>query len=73
MPQPGDASYPGGRYRTIAADGMGSAHPGCSVARRQNSRTRPMRRPNPCPRALAQRTSAVDTVHVNPPRLQVVP
>ena len=32
MPQPGDASYPGGRYRTITADGMGNAHPGCSVA-----------------------------------------
>lgn len=32
MPQPGDASYPGGRYRTLAADGMGNKHPGCSVA-----------------------------------------
>ena len=31
MPQPGDATYPGGRYRTINADGMGNAHPGCSV------------------------------------------
>lgn len=26
MPQPGDAQYPGGRYRTIAA------HPGCAIA-----------------------------------------
>jgi len=32
MPQPGDATYPGGRYRTIAADSTGSAHPGCSAA-----------------------------------------
>ena len=31
MPQPGDTSYPGGRYRTLVADGMGNAHPGCSV------------------------------------------
>ncbi len=32
MPQPGDAMYPGGRYRTIAPDGAGNAHPGCSTA-----------------------------------------
>jgi hypothetical protein len=32
MPQPGDAMYPGGRYRTLAPDGAGNAHPGCSVA-----------------------------------------
>jgi hypothetical protein len=32
MPQPGDAMYPGGRYRTIAADSAGAAHPGCSTA-----------------------------------------
>lgn len=31
LPQPGDASYPGGRYRTLTPDGMGKAHPGCSV------------------------------------------
>ncbi|MEO8702686.1 MAG: hypothetical protein ABI867_21760, partial [Kofleriaceae bacterium] len=30
MPQPGDAMYPGGRYRSVAADASG--HPGCSVA-----------------------------------------
>jgi hypothetical protein len=32
MPQPGDAMYPGGRYRTLAADATGAAHPGCSTA-----------------------------------------
>jgi hypothetical protein len=32
LPQPGDASYPGGHYRTLAADASGAAHPGCSVA-----------------------------------------
>jgi hypothetical protein len=31
LPQPGDAMYPGGRYRTIAADGAGHGHPGCTV------------------------------------------
>jgi pimeloyl-ACP methyl ester carboxylesterase len=32
IPQPGDAMYPGGRYRTIAPDGSSNIHPGCSVA-----------------------------------------
>lgn len=32
MPQPGDAMYPGGRYRTITADATGTPHPGCAVA-----------------------------------------
>ncbi|HEU0034039.1 MAG TPA: hypothetical protein VFQ53_25605 [Kofleriaceae bacterium] len=32
MPQPGDAMYPGGRYRTLTADGAGAGHPGCSIA-----------------------------------------
>lgn len=32
MPQPGDAMYPGGRYRSIAADSNGAMHPGCSTA-----------------------------------------
>jgi hypothetical protein len=32
MPQPGDAAYPGGRYRTLAPDGGGHVHPGCSIA-----------------------------------------
>ncbi len=32
MPQPGDAMYPGGRYRTLKADTTGMAHPGCSAA-----------------------------------------
>src|ERR1043165_1167309 len=32
MPQPGDAMYPGGRYRSLAADGGGSMHPGCTTA-----------------------------------------
>ncbi|HEY0252817.1 MAG TPA: hypothetical protein VGC41_14880, partial [Kofleriaceae bacterium] len=31
MPQPGAADYPGGRYRTIAADSAGKVHPGCST------------------------------------------
>lgn len=30
MPQPGDAMYPGGRYRTIDGSG-GGMHPGCST------------------------------------------
>ena len=32
LPQPGDATYPGGHYRTIAADTSGVAHPGCTTA-----------------------------------------
>jgi hypothetical protein len=32
MPQPGDAMYPGGRYRTLTPDGSGAAHPGCTTA-----------------------------------------
>ena len=32
MPQAGDAMYPGGRYRTLAADEMGNMHPGCTTA-----------------------------------------
>ncbi len=31
LPQPGDTTYPGGRYRTIGADGSGKTHPGCTV------------------------------------------
>jgi hypothetical protein len=31
MPQPGDAMYPGGRYRTIGADSTGMTHPGCTT------------------------------------------
>jgi pimeloyl-ACP methyl ester carboxylesterase len=31
LPQPGDASYPGGHYRTITADSAGKIHPGCTV------------------------------------------
>ena len=31
LPQPGDDAYPGGRYRTLNADGGGKMHPGCSV------------------------------------------
>lgn len=31
LPQPGDASYPGGRYRTIAPDAEGKGHPGCTT------------------------------------------
>ncbi|HEY5944407.1 MAG TPA: hypothetical protein VIV40_02905, partial [Kofleriaceae bacterium] len=32
LPQPGDATYPGGRYRTIAPDTAGNPHPGCTAA-----------------------------------------
>jgi hypothetical protein len=32
MPHAGDASYPGGHYRTLDADAGGAIHPGCSVA-----------------------------------------
>lgn len=32
LPQPGDASYPGGRYRVLASDATGTPHPGCSIA-----------------------------------------
>ncbi|MBA3460390.1 MAG: hypothetical protein H0T46_10545 [Deltaproteobacteria bacterium] len=32
MPQPGDAMYPGGRYRAIAPDTGGAMHPGCTTA-----------------------------------------
>ncbi|CAN5904427.1 hypothetical protein BH11MYX3_BH11MYX3_26600 [soil metagenome] len=32
MPQPGDAMYPGGRYRSLATDSAGAMHPGCSTA-----------------------------------------
>lgn len=32
IPVAGDPTYPGGRYRTIAPDGVGNAHPGCSTA-----------------------------------------
>lgn len=31
LPQPGDATYPGGRYRTLTADSGGKSHPGCTV------------------------------------------
>ena len=31
MPQPGDAAYPGGRYRTLTPDSTGAMHPGCSI------------------------------------------
>jgi hypothetical protein len=31
LPQPGDATYPGGRYRTIAPDASGKPHPGCTT------------------------------------------
>ncbi len=31
MPQPGDAAYPGGRYRTVTPDGAGAIHPGCTT------------------------------------------
>src|SRR5260221_8828354 len=27
LPQPGDAAYPGGHYRTLAPDSAGAAHP----------------------------------------------
>lgn len=32
LPAPGDATYPGGRYRTLTADAAGHVHPGCSTA-----------------------------------------
>jgi pimeloyl-ACP methyl ester carboxylesterase len=32
LPAPGDATYPGGKYRTLTPDGDGNAHPGCSTA-----------------------------------------
>lgn len=32
MPQPGDAMYPGGRYRSLAPDAQGMTHPGCTTA-----------------------------------------
>ena len=32
MPQPGDALYPGGKYRTLTPDSTGKAHPGCSTS-----------------------------------------
>lgn len=32
MPQPGDAMYPGGRYRSLTPDDSGMTHPGCSTA-----------------------------------------
>src|SRR5262245_41592784 len=32
LPQPGDNSYPGASYRTLAPDGAGNAHPGCTTA-----------------------------------------
>jgi hypothetical protein len=31
LPQPGDATYPGGHYRTLTADSAGKIHPGCTV------------------------------------------
>jgi hypothetical protein len=31
LPGAGDASYPGGRYRTLTADADGKTHPGCST------------------------------------------
>lgn len=31
MPQAGDASYPGGHYRTLTPDANGDAHPGCTT------------------------------------------
>ena len=32
LPQPGDNTYPGGKYRTIAPDSAGNPHPGCTSA-----------------------------------------
>ena len=32
LPQPGDMTYPGGRYRTLTPDSSGKIHPGCTVA-----------------------------------------
>jgi hypothetical protein len=31
MPGPDNANYPGGKYRSITADGQGQKHPGCTV------------------------------------------
>ena len=31
MPQPGDPTYPGGKYRTVTPDSTGAIHPGCST------------------------------------------
>jgi pimeloyl-ACP methyl ester carboxylesterase len=31
LPQPGDTTYPGGRYRTLTADANGKIHPGCTI------------------------------------------
>jgi pimeloyl-ACP methyl ester carboxylesterase len=31
LPAAGDATYPGGHYRTLTADGDGKAHPGCAT------------------------------------------
>jgi len=31
LPAAGDATYPGGHYRTLTADGDGKIHPGCTV------------------------------------------
>ncbi|MGE5185146.1 MAG: hypothetical protein ACM31C_23920 [Acidobacteriota bacterium] len=31
LPAPGDPSYPGGHYRTIAPDATGAVHPGCTT------------------------------------------
>jgi pimeloyl-ACP methyl ester carboxylesterase len=31
LPQPGDAAYPGGKYRTITPDSTGKPHPGCTT------------------------------------------
>jgi len=40
MPQPGDAMYPGGRYRTLTGDSNGAMHPGCSPASFSSRRAR---------------------------------
>ncbi len=31
LPQPGDATYPGGHYRTLTPDATGAPHPGCAA------------------------------------------
>lgn len=31
LPQPGAEGYPGGHYRTLAPDGNGKSHPGCTI------------------------------------------
>jgi hypothetical protein len=31
LPQPGDTTYPGGRYRTLTPDASGAIHPGCAA------------------------------------------